>query len=175
MIAYTVQPLQQYHQLKEKGYLEGTQERMWELFHKQYQWMLNQMTQKIPTYHGETYPIWVYQKKPDRNIPHLLPKGTKGVILKLELSDEEALWSCGRAWQKILQNKPILGNRAEWEEFKKTNTLDSIEKTWTRMFDFNWLNSPENDLTHTKQKWIQGVTPRITPSHLIKVERFIAK
>lgn len=93
MIANTVQHLDAYYKMREQGYLVGDEGRVWKEFKGPYRWMMKQMENRIEGYNGVDYPIWVWKRRVNRNESSLLPKGTKGVILTLEIPDEQILWS----------------------------------------------------------------------------------
>ncbi|WP_246147111.1 DUF3841 domain-containing protein [Bacillus massilioanorexius] len=147
-----------YKTMRKQGYLEGLPE--YAMFPEQYIWMMKQMK----------------KRRPNRNESQLLAKGTPGVILKLDIPEENVLLSCFSTWHAILNNSPITDSLKEWKEFKEAGfPEDKVRKTWERVFDFDWINSCNEDNWLRKVDWIQGVVPRISMDQVVKVERFIAK
>lgn len=175
MIVYTVQTLDAYYKMREQGYLSGEERFVWEEFKDPYKWMMSQMEKRIPGYTSGTYPIWVWRRRVNRNESALLPKGTKGVILTLEIPDDQLLWSDFETWHSVLSSYPVTDSEDEWEEFLKDEENFPVEDTWERIFDFELLRSIDDYWGKLDEEWIQGVTPRITMDMVKKVTRFIAK
>lgn len=88
MIVYSVQTLEAYYKMREQGYLVGIKEYIWPEFIKPYQWMMNQMEKHMEDYNGTDYPVWLWRTIPDRNHSGHFPKGTKGVILTLDIPED---------------------------------------------------------------------------------------
>jgi hypothetical protein len=109
-----------------------------------------------------------------RNEPALLSSG-RGVILTLDIPEEDILWSSFDEWHSILYRSPIVYDEAEWFEFEKKDfPKDEVEATWERLFDYDWLASrPADWKVDEKHEWWQGVTPRIRMDQVKRVERFI--
>lgn len=176
LIVHTVQPLHIYQQMRKDGFYFGNEKHVWPEFKSAYAWMMEQMKERIPNYDGSTYPVWLWNKMPDRNRPALLPPGQKGVILTLDIPEEDILWSCFDSWHYVL-NKWILtqteeeDNRLEEEGYSEEQMI----ATWSNIFDFDWLKSADQEWVGFNPDYLQGVTPRIEMKNVIKVTRFIAK
>jgi len=175
MIVYSVQSLDAYYKMREQGYLSGEEKFVWDEFKDPYKWMMSQMEKRIPGYTSGTYPIWVWRRRVNRNEGALLPKGAKGVILTLDIPDEQILWSDFGTWDFVLSSYPVTESEEEFEEFLKDEESFPVEETWDRIFDFEFLRSMEESWGKLDEEWIQGVTPRITMDMMNKVNRFIAK
>lgn len=175
MIVYTVKTLTDYKLMREQGYFTGNMK--YAMFPEAYKWMMAQMEKRLPNYTGDEAPIWVWERRVNRNERALLQKGTKGVILKLDIPAENILWSSFDEWHSILTDLPITFDESEWEEFEKRGfPIQDVKETWEKLFDMDWLASrPPEWGGNLKNHWIQGVTPKITMEQIIKVERFIAK
>lgn len=176
MKVYSVQRIEAYKQMCEVGYLEGNKKFVWEPFSKPYKWMMSQMKSRIPNYNEDSYPIWVWKRRVNRNEKSLFKKGTRGVILTLVIPDEQILWSDFDSWHMILNNSPVVDNESEWEEYLKDKENYPVEETWMKIFDFDYLKNGDKEWHgEFNEDWIQGVTPRITMEQVKKVTRFIAK
>lgn len=179
MIVYTVHPESIYKMMREQGYYEGSKEYIEDpdIFDKPYSWMIEQMKKRLPNYEGHSYPVWVWKRHPDRNGPANLRRGTRGVILKLEIPDEDILWSDFESWHLVLNEGPCTTSEEEWEEHLRNEwSTEKVEKSWEMIFDFEKLSNLDPEWNGTFDlEWIQGVTPRITMDQVKKVTRFIAK
>ncbi|BDH62050.1 hypothetical protein MTP04_21800 [Lysinibacillus sp. PLM2] len=176
MRVYTVQHLEAYKKLREQGFLEGREAFVDKDFLKAYHWMKQQMIKRIPNYKGENYPIWLWKRSVNRNERVLLPKGTRGVILTLEIPDDQILWSDFQSWHFVLNNSPITDSEDEWERYLKDEENYEVVKSWDKIFDFDYFRQGDKNWHGTfNEEWIQGVTPRITVDQVKKVTRFIAK
>lgn len=174
MIVNTVQHLDAYYKMREQGYLVGDEGRVWKEFKEPYRWMMKQMVNRIEGYNGLDYPIWVWKRRVNRNESSLLPKGTKGVILTLEIPDEQILWSDFNFWHHVLNNWSITGS--EEEDIRLDESGEDFRYTWERIFDFDWYRNADPEwVGELNEEWIQGVTPKITMDMVRKVTRFIAK
>lgn len=173
LIVYTVQPEFLYKKMREQGFLEGNKDFI--MFPEAYDWMVNQLNKHL--IHCEKYPIWLWKRKPNRNEKDLTPRGQRWVILKLDIPEDKILWSSFDEWHVVLNNSPIVYDETEWEYFKKKGfPKDEVEKTWSRLFDPEWLkNRPSDWNGDYNEHWLQGVTPRITMDQIKKVYRFIGK
>lgn len=171
-----MQRIEAYKEMQEKGILEGKEEFAWDYFRNPYKWMMKQMSKRIQGYDGFTYPIWIWKRRPNRNEKALFNKGTRGVILKLEIPDDQILWSDFSLWHSVLNNSPVVDNEQQWKEYLKDKENYPVEETWEKIFDFEYLRNGDKDWFGVfNEEWIQGVTPRITMNHVKKVTRFIAK
>lgn len=176
MIVRSVHPLSIYHKLREKGYYYGDEKHVWPEFKEPYQWMIGQMEERLPNYDGSTYPVWVWKRTVNRNEKALLPRGTKGVILTLEIPEEDILWSDFLSWHLILNKGPITENEEEYNQLEADEDQQAREATWPRVFDFDFLRKADKNWSGTfDEEWIQGVTPLIRMDQVKKVTRFIAK
>ncbi|MFJ7952030.1 DUF3841 domain-containing protein [Lysinibacillus sp. NPDC096418] len=175
MIVYTVQPEYLYKKMREQGYLEG--DKKFAMFPEAYEWMVGQMKKRIANCNMENYPLWLWQRRPNRNEDALATKGERWVILKLEVPEEKILWSSFDVWHSILNDSPITYNEKEWDNFQERGfPKEEVIKTWERLFDHKWLASrPTEWAGDYKDDWLQGVTPRITMEQVKKVSRFIGR
>ncbi|EIT86683.1 hypothetical protein A374_03894 [Fictibacillus macauensis ZFHKF-1] len=174
MIVHTVQPLSIYWLMRDQGYYEGSSKYVCEDFKKPYDWMKAQMMDRIPDYQGSSYPVWVWKRTVNRNEECLLPTGQRGVILTLDIPDQQILWSCFESWHCILNDSPVTLNEAEWEKYDRENWAN-MQETWPRIFDFDLLKTIDPEWHNFDDNWVQGVTPKITMDQVKKVKRFIAK
>ncbi|MFE8697570.1 DUF3841 domain-containing protein [Cytobacillus sp. FJAT-53684] len=172
---YTVQPEFLYIKMREQGFLEGNKD--FAMFPEPYEWMVSQMKKHIVFSNMKNYPIWLWRRKPNRNEKALAPKGKRWVILKLDIAEDEILWSSFDEWHTILNNSPIVYDENEWNDFKRKGfPKEEVIKTWERLFDHQWLaNRPSDWIGDYKEHWLQGVTSRITMEQIKKVSRFLGK
>ena len=174
MVVYSVQTLEAYYQMREQGYLVGNKKYIWPDFVEPYHWMMEQMERRIKGYNGLDYPMWLWRTRPDRNSSGHLPKGTKGVILTLDISQDQILWSDFDFWHHVLNGWSITGSEEEDDRIEKSG--EDFRYTWERIFDFEWYrNSDPKWVGDFNELILQGVTPQITMDMVKKVSRFIAK
>ncbi|QQZ08494.1 DUF3841 domain-containing protein [Heyndrickxia vini] len=174
MKVYTVQHLVAYRKMREQGFLVGDEKYVWEEFKEPYHWMMKQMEKRIEGYNAIDYPIWLWRTRVDRNSSGLFPRGTKGVILTLEIPDDQILWSDFNLWHCVLNNGSVTGSEEE-ENILEESGKD-IQYTWERIFDFDWFRNADPKWVGKYDEFnLQGVTPKITLDMVKKVTRFIAK
>ncbi|MDZ5472701.1 DUF3841 domain-containing protein [Bacillus sp. 31A1R] len=179
MIVYTVKPEKMYHLMRKQGYYEGSEKHIFwpEQLTKPYQWMMKQLAKTIPDYDGTTYPVWVWKRRPNRNEKPSFRKGNRGVILTLDIPDDQILWSCFHKWDFVMTEHPVTITEDEWNRFDQGQmSREEIEQTWERIFDFDLLRNIDPEWNGVfDPNWIQGVTPRITMDQVKRVERFMGK
>lgn len=174
MLVYTVHPVHHYKRLLEQGYLEGVERHA--MFPESYRWMMGQMAERIPGYDGETYPMWVWKRPKGLGQAALGKRGSRCVMLTLDVPEEQILWSSFGDWHMVLNNGPVTFDEEEWESFGRyrDRDMERVRASWPRIFDEAWLRSRPDDWASQNYEW-QGVTPRITADMVRRVQRFIAK
>jgi len=175
LIVHTVKPLHIYKKMREDGFYSGNEKYVWPEFKSSYAWMMEQMKERLPHYDGLTYPVWLWHKRPDQNRPGMLLKGQKGVIITLDIPDEDILWSCFDSWHYVLNKWLLTQTEEEYTQLEDCFSEEEMISSWSYIFDFDWLKSSEEDWLGFDPEWIQGVTPRIEMKNVMKVNRFIAK
>lgn len=161
--------------MREQGFLEGSKKHA--MFPEAYTWMVEQMKKRLPNFNGDHFPIWVWKRRIDRNEEALLEKKQRGVILHLDIPEEDILWSSFDEWHTILNESPIVFDELEWNEFEEKGfPRVEVIKTWERLFDHDWLSKRPIDWSGDfNNHWLQGVVPRITMEQVKRVERFIPR
>jgi hypothetical protein len=83
MTLWSIQTDAAWRELRERSALAGRADRVFPEFLPAYQWMMRQMTQRLPSY-GGGYPVWVWLRpKPDLRRTALLPPQTLTSARKL--------------------------------------------------------------------------------------------
>lgn len=147
------------------------------MFPEAYEWMIGQMKKRIANCEMENTPIWLWQRRPNRNEAALATKGERWVILKLDVPEDQILWSSFDEWHQILNESPIVYDQEEWEVFVSRGfRQEEVMATWERLFDHEWLASrPSEWAGNYKENWFQAVISRVTMMQVKKVSRFIGK
>lgn len=143
-----------------------------------YQWMSQQLAQRIePPPPGVRYPLWVWRychsrtkPKPDLRYSGLDRRGSKRVLLTLNIPEDKVLLSDFDGWHCVLNECYHADNDTDWERFENLEkTLPPamqqilIEQSWHKIFD--WQSLPEDFA-------IQGVTWQILPSYVMHYKIF---
>lgn len=165
---WTIQTYKAWENAKRIGYLTGDEGYIWPEFIDAYHWMMKQMKNKIPQYSSE-YPIWLWTERPDLRKSGHLEKGTRGVLLKVNIASSRVLLSDFLAWHSVFYNSYI----GVYEDDENNNSMNQslIEESWQRIFDFDFLKShPE-----WGEVRIQGVTGKVSLNEITLVKDFIAR
>ncbi|MCU7667645.1 DUF3841 domain-containing protein [Bacillus thuringiensis] len=170
-IYYTNQTIEAYNELEKNGYLMGVKKFIYTDFLPSYQWMIEQMDKRINN--NGSFPIWLWNKKPNLNEEGHFPKGTKSVCLTVEIPDDNILLSDFDTWHYILNNWFLPLSEEEDDLFGAGKIEISREQSWERIFDFKLLRKSE--IWSEYPLIIQGVTPIIRKEQIIDIEHFIAK
>lgn len=169
---WTIQTEEAWQKAIAYGYLAGDHEYVWHEFLPAYRWMMKQMKVEFPNYIGD-YPVWVWLKKPDLRFSGHLMKGTNGVLLELDLEEEDVLISDFQAWHLVLYNSFVALTEEEEQEFE-TGKLDiSLEESWLRIFNYKELK--KYDYWKSDIEDLQGVTGRIPITKIKLLKAFTAR
>lgn len=170
MKLWTIQPVEVYGEILEKGYYICDQSKAENAkdFADSYKWMVRQMDKRgISHPDNATSPVWAWhtynwrQHQPDLREGGHGCRGEKSVCLELEVPDEEVLLSDFDEWCIVL-NKWYIDdstNEEEYDEFfeefdklppKEQKILK--EASWEKVFDLTEMNTE----WRTRGRWIQA-------------------
>jgi hypothetical protein len=168
---WTIQTIEKWNKAKQLGYLQGDEEYVDEEFFKPYYyWMMGQMKLRLPNYKGE-YPIWLWVKRPDLRQRHM-NKGEKGVLIEVDLDENNVLLSDFIIWNAVLNDAFLYVSNEEERLYEEGKSLITIEQSWERIFDFELLKTMTG-WTHLDK--IQGVTGRIDLKNIRSVREFMSR
>lgn len=161
---YSIQNLRAWTKAQTKGFLSGSLEFIDNDLINPYLWMMKQMNERITVYEDE-YRIWLWTIRPDLRRSGYLKRGTKAVLLEIEISNDRVLLSDFQAWHCVL-------NRWTLEDHKGEDI--GMEKSWERIFNLEYLKR-HPDWGQFDEVDIQGVTDKIYLSQIKSVKLFICK
>lgn len=116
--------------------------------------------------------------KPDLRCSGLLPQGSLGVLLQLELARGEILLSQFEMWTWALNNAFVpegYSGCEDAEQKQRLGTLDQavIEASWERMF--NLCSGDDEFWGQRSNRWIQACFPVLRESDVRGCKRFTAR
>jgi hypothetical protein len=166
MYYWSIQTYEGWIAAQQKGMLVGDPAFIWEDFIKPYEWLMNQMVDKLPNYKGE-YPVWMYPEKPDLRkcgFRNFSTKGTKAVLLRLEVDSSDVLVSDYMTWHSVLNNTEL--------EACDDEVIDK-ELSWQRIFDFEFLK----ELHEGDEKYIvpQCTTGAVSLEKIKHIKTYITR
>ncbi|KPI56941.1 hypothetical protein IM33_02680 [Clostridioides difficile] len=159
---YTIQILEFWNNNKNNKYLLNNYSLILEDFEIPYKWMYSQMIERIPKFDNSM--IWVWPKRPDLRCSGYLERGSKGVLLELEINKENVL-----LWDFDLWHLPLMDITVEIYEDEQIEKMVS----WQRIFDLE-LCSKLNEV-NIEDLTLQGVTSKVPLSNVRLIKEFIAK
>jgi len=168
---WTIQHIDFWNMNKEKEYLEAHPNYIFKEFSDSYLWMMNQMSQRLENYKGN-YPIWLWLKRPDLRCSGHFNKGEHGVLLEVELNQEEVLISDCMAWHVVLNDGFLAFTEEEDCLFERGLLSMTKEESWNRIFDYKELNKYEY---WKREEDLQAVIERIKMTKVRLVKEFKAK
>lgn len=168
---YTIQTLEGYQQAKKKKILQGNIDFVTDHFKSPYEWLIAQMNQRIG--HNDQFPIWLWAEKRDLTDEALLPSGTMGVQLKVELTTDLVLASDFDAWHCVLNNDYLTLNEEEDSLVKAGQFAFTKEQTWERIFDGELLSAAAD--YWGVERTYQYTTGAISLMNVSEIEFFVAK
>lgn len=156
----------QYSNLLEKGYYIADPNLA--MFPDAYNWLSKIMRKIIPN-KDIKYPVWGWYKynngKPDLRHKGHKEKGTKSVLIELELDDSKVLLSDFEYWHFVLN---------DWE-LSEDNEVISKEDSWNRIFDLDWCFKGDEGEYRNESRYIQATFWSFNLSDVRSIKKFIAK
>lgn len=189
MRLWTVQPEEVFEILKKDGIFICNQDLAvyGEDFKRPYEWMTAQMDKRnIPHPENVTLPIWAWHtrnwehKKPDLREAAYDKKGTKSVLIEIEIPDNEVLLSDYNEWHYVLNNSwnDDSMNEEEWEKMQEEfDNLSFVERerlkkeSWNKIFDI----TPFQNEWRSKGQYIQACFWELRLKDVKKVWHFTCR
>lgn len=154
-------------------------------FCRAYDWMSKQLSTRVGVPSQDVrYPVWVWRywagtarARPDLRCGTMLPRGTLGVRLELDLPPESVLLSNFDAWHAVLNDHYHALDDADYEWFEQLAESGQLsaaqlaqikEQSWQRIFDLSLIPDPST--------WsVQGVVWEVPLASVQKVDYFKAR
>jgi hypothetical protein len=185
MKLWTIRRANELDELERNGVLRTSSSKADADLRTAYDWMAEQMKARIGSPpEGVDYPIWVWRyfqgfqrMRPDLRARCLLPRGTQGIRVELEIPDEKVLLSDFDSWHSVLNNHHYSTGDDEYQEIedlilRKGLNHPEVERlkreSWQRIFDLSLIA----DLSNTS---IQGVVWEVPVDYIKKIGHFIAR
>jgi hypothetical protein len=160
MYYWTIQTYDGWLAAQDKGVLVGDEAYVWEDFIRPYQWLMKQMSLRLPNYKGE-YPVWMYAEKPDLRkcgFRNFSTKGTRAVLLRVEVEPVDVLCSDYMTWHSVLNDFELEAYEGE--------VIDK-ELSWQRIFDFDFLREfNEGEDKYIVRQYTTGTVPLTNIKHI---------
>jgi hypothetical protein len=191
MRLWTLRSEYAWKQHQREGRITGDRKYVDPYFGEAYQWLMEQMAERIPGYSGG-WPVWAYQApKPDlRSHVWCHPLGEPNVRLELEVPDERVLLSDYDAWHVVLNKWHIELTEEEdreWEHrvepygFWQSDTRKCLPpelyreliESWKLIFDLDTLAA--SPWTGGGTQYIQAVVEYVELSEVKKVTRYLGR
>jgi hypothetical protein len=178
-IYYTHQREEAWRQALRKGYLEASGEYALfsedglEEFKPAYDWMVEQYEKRTGISLNGNYPIWCWDEFPDLGRGGHIGEGNRGVVLTVEIPDEEVLASEFSYWHHVLSNFPLYETL---EEYDREDEPDErfVRQSWERIFDKAWCEASVADQPNVELVY-QHVTHRIDLTQVRAVMPFVGR
>ena len=190
MILWTIQPLEVWKELNEKGYyvcdtkrapciIDGS-------FVDAYEWLVTVMNERCKKPSGVECPVWAWHttnwehKKPDLRKSCYGKKGEKCVCLEIEIPDDEVILSDFEEWHRVLNDSYCDSSLSEEEWEKELKWFDNLPRddrekvkreSWMNIFD---VTPFENEWT-VRGRYIQATFWRLNLNNVKKVQFFTCR
>ena len=188
MILWSMQPIQVWHLIQEKGVYRCDPKKTGEqglLFEGKYDWLVREMEKRIgPPPEGVKYPVWAWHtqewkhKKPDLRSERWCygPGNEKYACIEFDVPDEQVLLSDFDAWCLILNNGLL--NESEEESDRLDAYYDSLPEAEKNVFrDENWKGvfdlTPMENSWMRRGKWIQATVWELRKDTIRNVRFFV--
>lgn len=205
MKLWTIQNQCVYEDFKDKGILRADETFVCEDMAFHYNWMVEQMKNRIGVSISEKikYPIWAWyqwrgndNRRPDLRYSGHLIKGTKGILLELEIERENTLLSDFDEFNNVLNYGYIADNEEEYDKFYielesqrychydlQTEDIKSdvlyefklrLHRSWEKIFDLE-READEKWAGKKDEQAIQATMWEVKWEQVVSVKHFIAK
>jgi len=163
--------------LRRRGRVGGAWKRVDPDYRAAYQWMVRQMVERRVAERAGA-PIWAWyayrgeaKRRPDLRETGHLPRGTRGVLLELDVPASRVLLSCFDRWHWVLngwfitENTDLMGNR--------NIARDVVEASWTQIFDI--YGGSRSAWRRPKEREIQACLPYVELADVQSVRELVAR
>ena len=200
MRLWTIQRAQVWDDLQADGIWRAKTSLASTMWPQAYRWMRHQLCDRVgPPVVDDQSPIWAWHcymgekhARPDLRHTTLLPSGTPGVRITLDVDDSRVLLSDFELWHFALNYWFLAESEAEdnaFEDLRESLGVKSgkrhlrnsdlhyrVLKSWERIFDPHFETDPPDwYYSPGAPKRIQAVLWEIRQSDVKKVEQFIAR
>ena len=192
MTLWTIQSRAAWMSLRRTGRLRGDGRRCWRFNRPAYQWMAEQMVRRGVLRPGR-FPIWAWRTpKPDLRHRALLPPGTKGVRIELDVSPARVLLSEFDAWHCVLNRGFLPLSDREDDAFDRRcerrtgkpiprwkdlpDDLRAVTRqSWERIFELERLQ--DSAIWHAGRHWryVQATIAEIRLADVIRAVGFVSR
>lgn len=160
-----------------------------------YDWMAAMMDERIGSAPGlDVVPIWAWyqfessqKKKPDLRYSCLLPTGTVGYRIEIDVPEKNYLLSDFQLWHQVLNYGYIAENEEDeiefdalsdhknfsWSKLPPTRIDKKMKRSWNRVFD--WHSCSHYWGIDDSNRQIQASMWKIELADVRCVDRFIAR
>ncbi len=181
--------------LSRRGYLRGDGRRVDGFMRPAYRWMGAQLARRVAPPSGHNgYPVWAWRQfdgvarpRPDLRTGGLLPSGTRGVLVTLELPASDVLLSDFQKWHAVLNRSYLPRTMADARRFEndlaRAEIADGwpypepfhsrVVASWQRIFE---LDAPASDCWEgADEREIQAVFWQLNLDDVKRMKRFLAR
>ena len=180
VILWTIQTKKAYDILLKTGTLITDPNEISKYYIQPYQWMIQQMKQRININTKAEYPLWAWYQWQDskRKIPDLrysrhLFKGEEGVRIEFEIDSNLVLLSDFSTWNFILNGWYLPLNKEDADKNENLVVDKEIQKNWERIFDLEWFDEYINE--PKDKKAIQATFWELKLEGVKRVKEFMAR
>ncbi|WP_215192553.1 DUF3841 domain-containing protein [Exiguobacterium sp. s7] len=145
-IYYTYQHEDAWKIALERGYLQGDpryamfNDEGFEFFKPAYDWMVEQYEQRIGIPLNGNYPVWCRDEFPDLSSDGQIGQGNKGMVLTVELPDDQVLASEVSFWDFVPYHSTF-SDTAEAFDHREDIDPAYTRKSWEKIFDQKWCEA----------------------------------
>jgi hypothetical protein len=167
---WTVQTVEAWDAAQARGFLRGTLEYIDEDFVEAYRWLVRQMQQRLHV-EADFWPVWLWPTRPDLRRAEHDARGTRCVLLEVELDPAFTLASDHGTWHHVLMGIPLY-TLAEDADPDASSAAVPLEASWERIFDFEWLRQADD---YGEPSHVQVTTPWVHVGQVKTVRYFTAR
>lgn len=178
MRVWTIQHKSYLKVLKKESTISGSLTHikdLWDHFIPAYTWMVDMMN-KRGINQDKSFPVWVWNKRPDKRLLMFNYAKKNHVMLELEIPDDQILWSNFDDWHCVLNSVPLFTDKNQHKKMKyfknkygsSVPNMDELDQVDQEKEYKEWEDIFIKDIKKVK-KYTQGCVKNISYSQIVKV------
>lgn len=144
-----------------------------------YRWMASQLARRVgPPPPGVRLPLWAWVRRPDLRTGAHLPRGTRGVLLEVELPRRAVLCSDFERFHAVLNRHYLARSEADEARLERLPARErraSVRASWERIFSLSARVRDEAWYGPAHQALVQAVFWELRAEQLLGTRAFTAR
>lgn len=147
MTLWTIQPDVVWDDWQARGVMSADLRYVDHSYREAYRWMTREMRRRLPSSKPRKSPLWAWyqydgiaRRRPDLRSSRHLPKGTHGVRIEFEATEDAVLLSDFELWHYVLNQWYLATSEEDDRRFesRESPSRNLVRASWVRILDLEW-------------------------------------